>query len=470
MAIYHYKNSPLLDRIEFHEPRPHVMQAAIVGADKADAAALEKLRENLSAKNFSTLMDVVDGRPSIQVRGLKNEKKLLIALAELGFARGGMDIEKTEQDDKKETFRDRVRGKAVFLSALFYDLGNAAFFVSGIQRGRHNKDGKFTSNDKSEMLIGAAFSVGDVMMTLCGDHRGDEELNAASEGLKRHLHRKGVELPEGDALHPDSLYQSGAFKTADRWIRKHVIHTKCLSEFAGGLFTIHSALKPGNVNNGKLAAGFLISTGWLATLLLDKQPGHQIFDGDKEPPSSLAGMLAENPRGLIARPLAMGNNLANLWGVYHPQTGERARFHNEVLEAQKQLGLHNTAENRAHLAYTQAKQHDYIWNVISAGSFLIAHTLFGLSGSKKRPEETQDDKSMMNDLVLMSANMLAGQSDKVRAAAIDQTADYVSKLSHVTLNKEQLAQAIQEKIDGITHSAWASRVAAKGDAPALQKS
>src|SRR5262249_42191976 len=150
-----------------------------------------------------------------------------------------------------------------------------------------------------------------------------------------------------------------------RWLRHNITRIKCLSETAGGLFTIHSGLKPGNVNRSKVAAGLLISTGWLATCLLDKPPGHHIFHGDKPPPDDIIGIMTNNPRGFIARPAAIGNNLANLWGALGPG-GERSRFHNEVIEAQQQVQRNCSAESLSHLAYTKAKQHDYGWNVVSA--------------------------------------------------------------------------------------------------------
>ena len=44
--------------------------------------------------------------------------------------------------------------------------------------------------------------------------------------------------------------------------------------------------------------------------------------------------------------------------------------------------------------------------------------LFGLSGGKKRPKDTEDDKSVMRDVVLLSANVLAKLPEEVRKANI----------------------------------------------------
>ena len=238
MANYHYKESSLIESVTFQMPHPGIAQATIVAKKEATPEQLEALRVQLGAHDFSTMMDMVDGVPAIAVRGLKDEKKLLTTLVQIGVTGDGFTKEATPEDSQKVDFHDKVRGKALFLSAIFYDLGNAAFIASGIMRGRHNLDGKLTAHDKSEMLIGGAFSVGDVLMTVAGENKGDEELRAVEEGLQHHLNRKGVVIPEGNALNPDTLHQSGAFKAVHNWLHSHVIQVKCLSEIAGGLFTM----------------------------------------------------------------------------------------------------------------------------------------------------------------------------------------------------------------------------------------
>jgi hypothetical protein len=210
------------------------------------------------------------------------------------------------------------------------------------------------------------------------------------------------------------------------------------------------------MNNGKILAGILIASGWLPTLLLEKPRGHHILKGGSDDPNIWESAKA-NPRGWIARPLAMSNNVANLWGALNTRDGERVRFKQDVLTAQENLARENTHDNQLELQRAKAKQHDYGWNVLTACSFLIAHVLFGISGSK-RPKETDDDKAMLNDLVLLSANVLAKQPEQVRQTAIDQTANYVAGLAHITLGKTEIAGMITGKINALSHCSWAKRL------------
>lgn len=464
MAIYHFDNGLIKD-MEVTFPHPGEVVAKLRAADGASHEAIVDLRQRLADQSLTTLMDSENDKPVMLIRGLKNEKDLTKALHKAGIG-APKDKTLTEEDKKrtKLTFSEKVHDQSLWLSALFYDLGNAAFFASGYFRGKHNPDGKMTPNDKSEIKIGAAFALGDILMTFYGHKKGDEQLQAASNSLSQHLQNKGIKIPQGAALNPDTLHQSGAVREVNNWIRHHIIHIKSLTEMGGGLYTIHSGSKPdeyGRVNKDKIKAGYLITAGWLATLLLDKSHRPPLLEGDKD--SSDKGIIdkvADNPRGWVARPLAMANNIYNLRGALHPKLGERHRAKLYAATTAYKHSVNPTPANKKEMERAYAKMGDYKWNVISACSFLVAHTLFGMSGSK-RPEETKDDKEVMQDLVLVSANMLAGQPEHIRKSAVGETAEYISKQPHVALSKEQVEEAINEKINTLTKSGWVERTQGK---------
>jgi len=280
------------------------------------------------------------------------------------------------------------------------------------------------------------------------------------------LHKKGVALSQVDPLNPDTLHQSGALKATHHWLHKHIGQVKCLTELTGGLFMIHAGLKLDHASNNrnvyKVAAGALITTAWASTFLLEKPRGHKILDGSRNvidgkepPPETLKDNITGNPRAWIAMPMAMSNNVLNLIGA----NKERVDGLNAIKRAHG---------NAAELKYAQAKQHDYLWNVLTASSFLVAHSLFGLSGSK-RPKETDDDRSIMNDLVLLSANVLVKQPEEVREQAISEAAAYVSGLAHVSLTQPQVEAALREKMTALSQkNSWAAKIERRDTAASEQ--
>ena len=433
MTRYHYSDSPLVESVEINAHNIG-SSATIILRENAPPAEIDELILRLARLDMPTMKDVVDGKVAIQVRGIKNEEKLFSASDKLNPQKNATNKEMLPGDTTsgKKGFVSRLQKSPLFLSAIFYDMANAAFFVSGIQRGRHNPDGKFTASDISEMAIGGAWGAGDVLMTIYGKDRGAEELSAASEGLRKHLKTKGLEIPDQDTVNPDTLYQSGVLRETHNWLHKNILSVKYVAETSGGLFTASSALKKGNRNNEKLAAGLLIATGWFTSLLIEKPRGHKIFEVDQDKPLSLIGKAKRNPRAWLASPASIANNFLNIAGS---------------LKERQQWKDHS------------AKKYDYTYNLFSACGFLIANTLFAISG-QNRPPETEHEKEIGKDLILIAANTLASQP-KLTETVIDETAEYVSsKFAHIKTNKEETKKAIMAKVEELNKTSWVARTQA----------
>lgn len=429
MAKYHYNDSALIECVEVSTHNIG-SSATIILKDDALPNEVEELILQLAKRDLPTMRDVVDGKQAIQVRGIKNEAKLFTASDQLSLEKHTTTKEAMAGDKAaKKGLVNSIQKSPLFLAALFYDLANAAFFVSGIQRGRHNPDGKFTGSDMAEMAVGGAFSAGDILMTIYGRDRGAEELSAASEGLRKHLASKGIDIPTKDTVSPDTLYQSGILRETHNWLHKNVLSVKCLAETAGGLFMAGSAMKSGNRNNRKLAAGLLISTGWFGSLMLEKPRGHKIFEVDTDKPLSAIEKAKHNPRAWLASPASIANNFLNISGSLQ----EKQRFKD-----------HPTKKN------------DYVYNLFSACAFLVANSMFAISG-KRRPAETEEDKQIGKDLILIAANTLASQPN-LSKDAIDETAEYVStRFAHIKMNKEEATNTIMAKVAELNRNTWVSR-------------
>jgi hypothetical protein len=463
MTTYDYSDSRVISQLQLSSPAVGHIRARIIAEEPATREALDTLRRKLAAHGFSTLMHVSDGTPSIEVRGIRSEDGLVTALEKIGYHATSIRKDPEKDGYRASGLREQLRNNPFFLSALFYDLGNLALIISGVQRGRHNRGGKFTKGDYAELLTGAAFTVGDLLMTAYGKEKGDEELRAASEGLSAHLAEKGYHIPHSDALTPETLHKTGVMQAASEWLHKHIAGVKATTEMTGGAFMIRAGMKrdqaTGKRNSFKMAAGAMLASSWLITALLDRPRGHTVFDqrtdaihGNETGPATLMENIRSNPRGWIAAPFSMSNNVFNLIGANR----ERIEGIEAIAEASK-------SGNAKQLTFVKRKQHDYIWNVLTAGSFLVAHTLFGISGMQ-RPQETDADKKAMQDLVLVSANLLSQQPEPLRDALIDEAADYVTTLAHVELDKEAIATQLRDTIQRLGQSTWATRVQSEPDA------
>lgn len=104
------------------------------------------------------------------------------------------------------------------------------------------------------------------------------------------------------------------------------------------------------------------------------------------------------------------------------------------------------------LAHHQIKQHDYRWNVMSACSFMVAHSLFGMSGNKRSDDHVADTKTFTHDVLAVASNMLCSVSPEMRKSAVEGAADYITSIKDVTLRKEEAIEMINARVDQLKKS------------------
>jgi hypothetical protein len=381
-------------------------------------------------------------------------------LAEEGLNKQAPTIIATAADKKNRSgmIGHLVETQPLLLSALFYNLTDATWFVSGIQRARHNRPPKFTKADWAEMTVGIAYCIGDVLLAFYGKDKSKHPMLEFSDALAAHLKQDGIVLPGPDAT-PEAIAKSGFFPSANRFLEKNIVPVKALSKFTGGTLTTIAALKPGNFNFGKLMNGLLVSSGWLATLALDKpQPLPYTFKADEkaQKDSGDDGLLhwfTENPRKRITAPLTMLGTPFKLGGSWN----EARNYKRQVIEAQNTIaGKTGSALKLAQeeLQHATRKQYDWSWNVVGTCSMLIGNYLFGLSGNRK----AHDIKSMddfQKEALVAAANMLSAIPGKARGVAVEDAADYIAGIKGIKQGKEEVAKAISAQIDQLKTNAFA---------------
>ncbi|MBY0406108.1 MAG: hypothetical protein K2Q01_00315 [Rickettsiales bacterium] len=427
----------------------------------ATAHDLTALRQELGRNGLVNYVDQDAQGDRLIIPVIKNEKLLIGTLEKGGWVKGVPSMTYTSEDKEihHDSAREKMQKHSLLLSALFYDLGNVACMVSGWQRGKLNRGGKFTAADWSEMGVGVAFTAGDLLLTVFGKEEKKDPLLAFSDEMKNYLSAHDVVVPQGVGATPEAIHKSGVLSTAHDFLKRNVTSIKCLSETTGGALMIKAGLKPGNVNNGKVAAGLMLTTGWLSTFFLDKPnaPPYsfkpEVDVGSQNTGQKLVGWLKDNPRGRIAMPLGMANNVSNLYGSWK----ESKKFAGDVAMARR-------SGNAAEIAYNTAKQNDYVWNVLSACSFLIGHSFFGMSGQKPSDSHVADTRTFTHDVLAVSANMLCSVPQEARQLAVEAAAEYIVSIKDVALRKEDAARLINERIDHLKKSPFVT-----GDASGISR-
>jgi hypothetical protein len=459
MPLYRWANSDIAS-MECIPQESGGHKSVLRISQNADATRLATLHERLLSEGIRHFTGFEDGTMTLTLPEVKDEKKLLSLVSQTGVVQGQAQTIETPADKEAANAKGGIKKNALFLSALFYDLGNAAFVVSGIQRGRHNRDGKFTPSDISEIMIGVSFAVGDLLMTFYGHEKEKNPLTAYADALEKHLKKQGIEIPRGAGMTPETVQKSGFFEGVHHFLQENITVIKCMAETVGGSFMIKAGLKRGEENYSKVAAGMLLATGWLSTGLLSRTDKLPFEFKDKTPPEgrTVGGAayhwLEENPRGRIAGPLSMGNNILNLVGSYFSARDNYAQLGTARANLADTLTNHGEASHAytsalGDLKYQEGKKHDYLWNVLSSCSFLIANSLFGLSGAKKDAAIDTGSEAVQQELLNVSANVLSNIPEKARNYAVMETAAYVSRIKGIALTPKEIAQEIHTRIDEI---------------------
>jgi len=416
------------------------------------------IHQALTNKKIRNFVDAGADSTALIIPDLTNEKQLLSLLHESGWTKGEPEThlaqgETTHTPNRAQAF---IKEQPVLLSALFYELADVAWIASGIQRARHNRSGKFTPNDMSELMIGVVMGLGDLVLGLYGKDKTKPPMIAFADALDQHLKEDGIIVLTGDNVTPDSIHKSGYFASVNKFLEKNSVAVKSTVKVLGGGLMMHSALKKGNFNQGKLAGGFMLSAGYLPLLFLDDpHPAPFAFktdDATAHQPKEHSGLgwFAQNPRARITAPLAIGNNIAKLWGAL----GESQKYSHDVRDAQNALSNATPSTlptAQADLRWSQARQYDYGWNVLTACSNIVGNYLFGLSGKKKTSYISDEPERFHHEMTVVAANVLNNVPEKMRKQAIEDTAAYIANIKGVKETPDEIAAAIATEAERLQH-------------------
>ena len=320
---------------------------------------------------------------------------------------------------------------------MFYNLGALTWIISGIMRAKHNSDGKFTKADISELMVGVVLGSGSLMLTSFGKDNKKHPMLAFSDGLSEYLKKQGVVLPTAADATPESIHKSGFFPAAAEFLKKNSVSVLALDKAAASGFVAYSATKKTNFNPAKLAGGIIYAGAWLATFALDKPdaPPYQFKSKDDGTPQSTSKKLwkwaSDDPRGHITAPIGIATQSLKLYGCW--DEGMKAiRNAKNALPADK--------------AFAEARQYDFLWNVVGYGAFIMGNYLFGLSGKKQPSLQKEDPDHFEQEILTAAANILSSVPEKARKLAIEAAAEYVTSIKGIHHSQSEVEQIIANQI------------------------
>ncbi|HEU5047005.1 MAG TPA: hypothetical protein VFT64_04095 [Rickettsiales bacterium] len=386
-----------------------------------NAGNLHQLRQIFRGQGWSLSPDTRQDKPVLRLAGLQNEDDLLNLLQRGGYAQGQPAMSSNAPPETERSFSAAsIKHDSMRLSGVLYLIGDVLFMMSGVKRG----------NDLSQMGTGIAFGAGDAAFMALGGHSDRRQFDGMLKKLRKHLDRHGVEVPAESALNAETMARPGGFlERINEFAHEHINTFKILAEVVGGAFYFNAGRKQQNPR--KQAAGAVIVTGWLASLLVREKKFSEEEQQD-------AGVLKKISMKIQSQPLLLAggagliHNALSTVGAFE----ERNKYHK---------GLEGGTPN-------------YKWDLAGISAMVLANSLFSIS--KKTGRSNAQDDALINDVYGMAAQVLSHQPEKVREAVLQDTAEFLGHRPEIKETKTQIIERLHHEIETLnSKNPWFDKAA-----------
>jgi len=229
MSITRYtwnEQSPI-QQMELHKLVSGNVEARIPVTDSCPPDMQARLKES----GLHAIRDVVDGEQMLRVTGTKKADKLLKALDANTLTSGTASQEVLDQGEKRSAWQ-WAKANGIQLSGILGMIGHVfqvgISFKDRVVEGVGGKDIHNRGFDKSRWTVAAMYGTATMIPAVLGAGNPEEEFAHTLRGLERHLHKSGIDLPEGASLSGKSFNDGGIFTKAYRTLLNYPIETKIL--------------------------------------------------------------------------------------------------------------------------------------------------------------------------------------------------------------------------------------------------
>ncbi|MGB1539503.1 MAG: hypothetical protein ACPG80_00945, partial [Rickettsiales bacterium] len=441
----------------------------------------------------------------LRVTGFKTEKDLLAALSDNALVSGVQEKQTSGDKEKKRSFIDTIREKSINLSGLMGIAGHASMAVAGaLDRQANNRP------DYKRIATSLFYSTSASVYAF-GGAGSSNEFGKMVKGMRAYLEEQGVEIPEGAALTAEELNKKGGVvETAARYIEEYPVEVGI--GVLGNMFMMASGLADDKVGKARTIAGLSSLIGGLAVILVPEKKAEKaamakatavdfteqdtsqassgegetvnldpeaaleesnrhIMDGAKkaidwirEKPMRFAGAMQ------VAGNLALLNDARQLQQAYTKKLGA---LEGQLGDLEARAGKAGSAETPGILKERDAVRLQYdkeklasksaAFTYLTGAAYMLSTGFTSISSKNKTSDYT--DEELLSKLCSFSANMIAGQPQDLKDAAITNMAEYLAEQPQATYTADELKQLINQKVDELSQSPWQAKIAMEDNQP-----
>lgn len=430
MSVYTYPESKVIDSITFRHTEKGTQRAYLHARPDVDAATTHQIVTALQGEGFDCIPYNLDGKPTLEVRGFKNQERLLDVLGQ--WVSGNPKIVKEESDNI--TFWDKLKKRTLQLSGVSYLIGDWGFWTYN----RKEADG---------LGMAGAFSyfLGTLALVFYGrNDQSDLQVKKFSKDLKRFLNAEQIQPSPGSALHEVSKdHDKPLLQSLNEFGKRYPSEMFNSVTALAGVFVAASAyrkvlgasklvdLKARRelTHEGWMDVGLGVTTavsGTLATLVKEKKP-----DPDDPPVHGLKWVWQQ----IQAHPLAIAGGGYTIATMCHAASTYKAYKEAKRVNDLKRL---ESVPRRA----------------LFVGMALLSEFLLAIS-SKGHGQGVVSDNSVNNSAIALTADMIAMQPREKQEHLIDSLAAYLSSPEVLAMKNQDVRKQLQDQVEVLRKNPWA---------------
>lgn len=430
MAILSFPQSGLIDEVIIRKNEAGALRAYLHAKENAPPAQLKEINRFFKDQaQWKTVPYAENGRAYLEVRGFESEDELMTALVANRFAEGQPQYRPEPGDDIP--LGDRVRKQALWISNLFYLVGDANFFLYGL-KGREALDA----------AAGVFYGLGTVSSMIFGRKEPSErQIHDISEQMTKFMNEKQIQIPYDASIHAlIDESKKGSLQKLDDWLCKYPAEAMNLFFSCAGICIAAAAARKLKANHDpreafahKMDIGLGSCTflsGTIANMIPEKAPDpdnppHTMIDKAwekiQEHPMTVAAV------GYIVSTMFHTVSTFKIWGK------EMADFKAGVGPKPQYTAIFNRA--------------------MFIGANIAAELVLMLA-SKGHGAGVRADGSIDETIMNTAADIIAKQPIEMQEELIGHVANFLGRPDTLALRDAQVKDALRQRVMVARSNPW----------------
>ncbi|MFO0389751.1 MAG: hypothetical protein ACK502_08565 [Alphaproteobacteria bacterium] len=463
MSVYKYPESQVIDEVVFKKTAQGAVRAYLHAKDDIPSEKVHEIRDVFKQNGWQAVAFNLDGKSTLEVRGLKTEKKFLELLNEHKWVSGNSDHQKNPED--RISFMDKFRKTSLQSSGVAMAIADIGFIIYGLKEAKIHKaiDPTHEKRDFREALAGFSYLTGSTLLTLYGrNDQSDLQVRDVAGAMLKHAKDKGLIIPDDSALTSiGTPKKENTLGKLNNFLRQHPSEVGNMSYFTAGLLIAWSALtnralaKPRPEMTAKQISEMrkggwgdtalgttTMASGLIGTFFKEKAP-----DPDAPHKEGIAKWWDNFMRSPLAIAGAgyVGSTLCHAYTTYT----ERKEALRAVADTSLSAKEHMLADMKVKAVP---------WRVLFIGATLVGEALLIMS-SKGHGEGVQIDDTVDQSIYAISADLIARQPAEMRAGLIDYMSGYLADPKVLGGDRQKIAAELKVDIDNMLKNPWALKSA-----------